>query len=48
MADGGQGFLKICITVLAENYSPELDCGVNDSNLEADRNLPMKEEFCIL
>ena len=25
MADGGQGFLKICMTVLPENYNPDLD-----------------------
>ena len=25
MADGGQGFLKICVTVLPENYNPDLD-----------------------
>lgn len=34
--DGCQRFFQICVTVLTENYSPELNCGVNDSNLEAD------------
>ena len=29
MADGGKGFLRICITVLPENYDPDLDCAPN-------------------
>ena len=27
MADEGQGFFKICTTILPENYSSELDNG---------------------
>lgn len=34
MADGGQGFFKICLTILPENYSAELDSGV-DSDYDA-------------
>ena len=38
MADGGQGFLKICMTVLPENYNPELNRASNeeDDDLIAD------------
>ena len=48
MADGGQGFLKICATILPENYSPDLDRGLTDEelNLEedfADLNSPVKK-----
>lgn len=45
MAYGGQGFFKICMTVLPENFSPESDCGVDDSDLEADSNLPIKNRI---
>ena len=30
MADGGQGFLKICVTVLPENYNPIVDRGCSE------------------
>ncbi|CAH0556707.1 unnamed protein product [Brassicogethes aeneus] len=33
MADGGQGFFKICITILPENYSPDLDRGLENTEL---------------
>lgn len=39
MADGGQGFFKMCMTVLPENYVPELDCRVNNPDSEIDLNL---------
>ena len=36
MADGGQGFLKICLTVLPENYDPDLDCAPTDIDMLSD------------
>lgn len=29
----------------AENYSPEIECGVDDSHLKADSNLPVKKRI---
>lgn len=43
MADGGQGFFKISMTVLPKNYSPELDCSINDSESDDDSNFPKKK-----
>ena len=43
MADGGQGFLKICITVLPENYNPDLDRAATEEDellAEGEDNLP--------
>lgn len=34
MADGGQGFLKICLTVLPENYNPDLDRASTEEEME--------------
>ena len=34
MADGGQGFLKICLTILPHNYDPDLDRAPTDKELE--------------
>ena len=34
MADGGQGFLKICMTVLPENYYSELNRASNEEDDE--------------
>ncbi|XP_033218129.1 uncharacterized protein LOC117173598 [Belonocnema kinseyi] len=34
MADEGQGFLKISMTILPENYSLDLDCSVDDLNFD--------------
>ena len=53
MADGGQGFFKICMTVLPENYSPELDRGLDVSQLEVkeeteDFNSPKKKKKSLL
>ena len=42
MADGGQGFLKICASIYPENFSPELDRALTEDELE------MKEEFSAL
>lgn len=36
MADGGQGFFKICMSVLPHNYSSDLDCMDDDSTEESD------------
>ncbi|CAH0560389.1 unnamed protein product [Brassicogethes aeneus] len=33
MAEGGQGFFKICITILPENYSLDLDKGLENTEL---------------
>ena len=41
MADGGQGFFKICMTILPENYSPELDCSIGSDSEEDD--VPIKK-----
>ena len=48
MADGGQGFLKICASVYPENYSPELDRGLSEEELNLiedldDLNSPVKK-----
>lgn len=43
MADGGQNFFLICMTILPENYSLELDSDADDSNLEEDFNMSMKK-----
>jgi hypothetical protein len=42
MADGGQGFFKICMTVLPENYSPELDRGVDGTELDSESEEEME------
>ena len=34
MADGGQGFLKICLTVLPDNYNPDLDRATTEKDLD--------------
>lgn len=34
MADGGQGFLKFCLTILPENYDPIADKGLSQEELE--------------
>ena len=34
MADGGQGSLKICLTILPENYDPKLDRAPRDEDME--------------
>ena len=36
MADGGQGFLKICLTVLPKNYNPSHEKGVAEENVETE------------
>ena len=36
MADGGQNFLKICATILPENYHPDLDRAQTESDDEED------------
>lgn len=43
MADGGQGFLKISMTVLPENYAPDLDRSIDDSSFDEDLDLPIKK-----
>ena len=48
MADGGQGFLKICASIYPENYSPELDRGLSEEELNLiedldDLNSPVKK-----
>lgn len=43
MADGGQGFFKICLTIFPEKYSPELDCNIDDSDQETGYNSPIKK-----
>ena len=44
MADGGQGFLKICMTVLLENYNPELNRASNEENDEIIADLDCKRQ----
>lgn len=34
MADGGQGFFKISLTILPENYSPSVDCSTDQIDLD--------------
>lgn len=36
MADGGQKFFKICVSVYPKNYSPEHDCSVGDIGTNED------------
>lgn len=46
MADRCQGsFSKICMIVLPENHSPRLEYDVNDSDLEAESNFPIKKRI---
>ncbi len=51
MADGGQGFLKICGIFLPENYHPQLDRAVTSEEKEAmevdDDNGHIKKELSI-
>ena len=48
MADGGQGFLKICATILPENYQAHHDIGICDEEMDlseefAELNSPVKK-----
>lgn len=42
LVDVGQDFFNICMTFLQENYSFELDCGVDYSDLEKIANFPIQ------
>ena len=40
MADGGQGFLKLCATIIPPNYSPELDRSLTEEELFDSKKFP--------
>ena len=40
MADGGQGFLKLCATIIPPNYSPELDRSLTEEELFDSKEFP--------
>ena len=45
MADGGQGFLKICLTVLPKNDNPSHGKGVAEENDEIDKEAELDLNF---
>lgn len=47
MADGGQGFFKICMSVLPEEFTSESYYEVENLDLCEESNLPSKKGFYI-